>query len=92
MARDVSGTLARIAAIGYDEVEFAGYSGYPPRAIRAALRAAGLSSPSAHVGMPELEGDWARAVANAASIGHGSLYFAWVPDAHRTPDGYKRLA
>lgn len=42
--------------------------------------------------MPELEGDWARTVADAATIGHGFLYFAWVPDAHRTPDGYKRLA
>ena len=92
LARDFSGTLARIGAIGYDEVEFAGYHGNSPAASRSALRAAGLAAPSAHIGMPELEGDWARTVANAAAIGHDYLIFAWVPDAHRTPDGYKRLA
>lgn len=92
LARDFSGTLARIAAIGYDEVEFAGYYGNSPTIVRSALRAAGLSAPSAHIGMPELEGDWARTVADAAAIGHDYLIFAWVPDAHRTPDGYKRLA
>lgn len=92
MARDFSGTLTRIAAIGYDEVEFAGYHGYSPAAVRSALRAAGLSAPSAHIGMPELEGDWARTVANASAIGHDFLLFAWVPDAHRTLDGYQRLA
>ncbi len=92
LARDFSGTLARVAAIGYDEVEFAGYHDNSPAAARSALRAAGLSAPSAHIGMPELEGDWARTVANAAAMGHDYLIFAWVPDAHRTPDGYKRLA
>lgn len=91
-ARDFSGTLAHLGAIGYDEVEFAGYHGNPPAAVRASLRAAGLSAPSAHIGMPEVEGDWARVVGDAAATGHDYLIFAWVPDAHRTPDGYKRLA
>jgi sugar phosphate isomerase/epimerase len=92
LARDFPGTLARIAAIGYDEVEFAGYHGNPAAAVRASLRAAGLTAPSAHIGMPEIEGDWARVVANAAAVGHDYLIFAWVPDAHRSADGYKRLA
>jgi len=92
MARDLSGTLARVATIGYDVVEFAGYFGNSPAAIRSALGAAGLSAPSAHIGMPELEGDWKRTIENAAAIGHGYLIFAWVPDEHRTVDGYKRLA
>ncbi|MEX2325185.1 MAG: sugar phosphate isomerase/epimerase, partial [Gemmatimonadaceae bacterium] len=39
-----------------------------------------------------LEGDWPRTVVNAAAMGHDYLIFAWVPDAHRTPDGYTRLA
>lgn len=92
MARDLPGTLARIASIGYGEVEFAGYFGNPPAAIRSALAAAGLRAPSAHIGMPELEGDWARAIETAAAIGHDHLIFAWVPDELRTVDGYKRLA
>lgn len=92
MARDLSGTLARVASIGYDEVEFAGYFGYAPAALRSALRAAGISAPSAHIGMPELEGAWQRTIDDAAAIGHDYLVFAWVPEAHRTVDGYKRLS
>ena len=92
MARDLPGTLARIASIGYAEVEFAGYFGNAPAAIRSSLRAAGLRAPSAHIGMRELDRDWARAIETAAAIGHDYLIFAWVPDEHRTVDGYKRLA
>ena len=92
MAGDLPGTLARIASIGYGEVEFAGYFGNSPAALRSALKAAGLRAPSAHIGMPELEGDWARAIETAAAIGHDHLIFAWVPDELRTVDGYKRLA
>lgn len=92
MARDLPGTLARIASIGYGEVEFAGYFGNSPAAIRSALAAAGLRAPSAHIGMPDLEGDWARTIETAAAIGHAYLIFAWVPNEHRTADGYRRLA
>lgn len=92
MARDLSGTLARIASIGYGEVEFAGYFGMSSPAVHSALRAAGLSAPSAHIGMPQLDDDWRRTVAFASAVGHGYLNFAWVPDEHRTVDGYKRLA
>lgn len=92
MARDLSGTLARIAAIGYEEVEFAGYFGMHAMSIRTALGAAGLAAPSAHIGMPELYGNWRATVAFASAVGHKYLNFAWVPDEHRTVDGYRRLA
>lgn len=91
-ARDLSGTLARIASIGYAEVEFAGYFGNSPAAIRSALKAAGLVAPSAHIGMPDIDGAWARTIETASAIGHDYLIFAWVPNEYRTVDGYKRLA
>ena len=43
MADDVAGTLDAVAAIGYEEVEFAGYFGHEPAQIRAWLDAAGLA-------------------------------------------------
>src|SRR5512146_1090227 len=49
MARDVPGTLARVRSIGYREVEFAGYFGLRPAAIRRALADAGLRAPSCHL-------------------------------------------
>src|SRR6266576_171933 len=54
MAQDFEGTLARVAQVGYNEVEFAGYFGRSPEAVRAALTSAGLTAPSAHVGFDML--------------------------------------
>src|SRR5262249_61863854 len=49
LEKDFDGTLAKVAAIGYKEVEFAGYFGHTPQQVRAALKAHGLASPAAHV-------------------------------------------
>jgi len=49
LEKDFDGTLAKIAAIGYKEVEFAGYFGRTPQQVRDALKANGLTSPAAHV-------------------------------------------
>ena len=46
MKADLPGTLAKVAAIGYKEVEFAGYFGRTPAQIRELLRRDGLASPS----------------------------------------------
>ncbi|MGJ3626814.1 sugar phosphate isomerase/epimerase family protein [Sphingomonas sp. MMS24-JH45] len=48
-AADLDGTLAAIAAIGYRNVELAGYLGRTPAQLRAALDRAGLRCTSAHV-------------------------------------------
>jgi len=44
MERDVAETLARVAEIGYEEVEFAGYFGHSPSEIRRFLADAGLET------------------------------------------------
>src|SRR5881296_4662545 len=51
MKKDVEGTIAKVAAIGYNEVEFAGYFGKAPTEVRAILDRHGLSSPSVHTGL-----------------------------------------
>src|SRR5207237_1083079 len=53
MEKDVEGTIARVAASGYREVEFAGYFKKTPAEIRAMLDRHGLTSPSAHIGSSE---------------------------------------
>ncbi len=50
MAEDVAATLALVAGIGYREVEFAGYFGLAPDAVRRLLAGEGLAAPSAHIG------------------------------------------
>ena len=69
MAADFEGTLAKLAEIGYRQVEFFTYDDRTPAQVRAALDAAGLSAPSTHVVLrpgPELE----RELAGFQAMGH----------------------
>jgi len=91
MQADVEATLARVAATGYTEVEFAGYFGKSPGEVRAILDRHGLAAPAAHVSMAADQ--WRAALDAARVIGHRYLVVAWIPAEQRqTLDAYKRMA
>jgi sugar phosphate isomerase/epimerase len=93
LARDFEGTLARIASIGYKEVEFAGYFDRRPKEVRPILDRYRLSAPSAHVPIEVARQDWAGALAAANVVGHRYLVLPWLPpESRRTLDDFKRLA
>lgn len=93
MKADVPGTLAKVAAIGYKEVEFAGYFGHTPAQIRALLRRNGLSSPSSHLPFESLETGWQKQLDDAKAAGHKWVTIAWLPEEkRRTLDDWKRHA
>ena len=48
LAKDYEGTLKQLSAIGYKEVEAAGFYDKSPDQVKAALTGAGLSMPSSH--------------------------------------------
>ena len=48
---DFEGTIEKVAQIGYQQVEFAGYSNKTPEQVRALLDRHKLKSPSTHIGM-----------------------------------------
>lgn len=94
MAKDVEATLARVGALGYQEVEFAGYFNRTPAQIRDALSKAGLRAPSSHIPLDALEGDrQGKTLADAAAVGHQWIVVPWLaPDARKSIDDYKRIA
>ena len=92
LERDFEGTLAGLAAIGFREVEFAGYHGRTPQAVRAALGRAGLVAPSAHVPVDAVRDDLPRVLEAALVMGHRHVVVAWLPEAQRTLDGYRAAA
>lgn len=55
--RDLVGTIRRVAAIGYDGVEFAGYFDIPAATLQRALAESGLRAAGTHVGLPLLHTD-----------------------------------
>ena len=90
---DFEGTLARIGAIGYREVEFAGYFDHTPEQVKAALASAGLTAPATHVGPDNLGKSWDAVVNTAKAIGHEYVIVAWIPEEQRkTIDDWKRIA
>jgi sugar phosphate isomerase/epimerase len=93
LQRDFEGTLARVAAIGYREVEFAGYVGRTAAQVRDALARAGLAAPSAHVPLAALAKGWDQVLTDAHTVGHRYLVVAWIDEAQRPNlDGYRRIA
>jgi sugar phosphate isomerase/epimerase len=79
MAQGVDATLARVAEIGYSEVEFAGYFGRSLAEIRRGVASAGLSAPAAHVDMNAVLMDWPNTLDVANTIGHQYLIVPSVP-------------
>jgi sugar phosphate isomerase/epimerase len=93
MKADFDGTLGKVAAIGYKEVEFAGYFGRSPKDVRASLDKVGLSAPSVHVGPDIVRNHIPEAIESAKIIGHKFIVCPWIDEADRkSPDGYKIVA
>jgi sugar phosphate isomerase/epimerase len=92
MKEDFEGTLARVAEIGYKEVEFAGYFNHSPADVRAILDRHGLSAPSTHVG--DISPDaWKASLDAAHAIGHEYIVVPWIPEERRkTLDDWRKVA
>ncbi len=91
-AKDLAGTLAALAAMGYREVELAGLYGRSAAEFRTALDAAGLRAPAGHVGLPALTETIDRTIDEAKTLGHRYLILPWIGEEYRTPDGWTRAA
>jgi len=92
-AKDLGGTLERIARIGYNEVEFAGYFAHTPKQVHDMLAATGLRAPSTHLDYSVIAKSWDQSIANSLAIGHQWITIAWVDEAQRkTLDDWKRVA
>ncbi len=92
MKTDFSGTIAKVASIGYKEVEFAGYFDHSPKDIRAILDKDGLTAPSCHVGMDVVENHWPETIDAAHTIGHTFIVCPWIDEKDRnSADSWKRI-
>lgn len=83
MAKDFEGSLRRIAELGYQQVEFAGYYDRTPAQVRALLGRLGLEAPSAHVPLQSLRTDPARVIEAAKVIGHRYLICPYLDASER---------
>jgi len=90
MAQSVPATLTALAALGYKEVEFAGYYDTAPAQLKSLLAGAGLVSPSTHISLQQLESALEETMDSAAEIGHDYVVLAYLSESERASlDQYK---
>ena len=93
MQRDMPGTIAALAAMGYREVEFAGYFGRSNAEVRQMLASNNLSSPSTHVGYDQMRVDWDKTFDDTLAKGHQFITVPSPPDGTaNTVDAWRRVA
>lgn len=93
MRADPEGTVARIAELGYKEIEWWGSWGRTPAQVKAMLDSNGLSAPSSHIDHRALTPEQLPALLDAAAtIGHKTLVVASTPSNQRAADDWKRMA
>jgi len=92
METDFAGTIAKVASIGYKEVEFAGYFDHSPKEIRTLLEKDGLTAPSCHVGYDIVENHWPETIDAAHTVGHTFIVCPWIEEKDRkSADSWKRI-
>ncbi len=92
MEKDFTGTLEKVAAVGYKEVEFAGYFNRKPQDVKATLDKFGLSSPSAHAPLASVDKDLESVIESARIIGHKFIVCPYLmPNERATLDDYHKL-
>lgn len=97
MKADPSGTLKKIASMGYRNVEHANYInqrfyGYTPKDFKSLLNTLGLKMPSGHTRMnaehwdaakKDFTDDWKKTVDDAAYMGQQYVISPWLEDSLR---------
>lgn len=92
MDKDLEGTIAEVARIGYREVELASLHGRSPAEMRAILDRHGLVAPSAHVGLDQIRARPDAVIADARTLGCQWITCPWIDEKERNADGFARVA
>jgi sugar phosphate isomerase/epimerase len=93
MKDDFEGTIAKVAQIGYKEVEFAGYFGRTADQVKAVLQKNGLKAPSTHVQYDELDDKFPSVIEFSKTIGLEYIVCPWIPeDLRKNPDIWKQAS
>src|SRR5579863_10348215 len=93
MKNDFEGTIAKVAQVGYKEVEFAGYFDHTADQVRDVLNKNGLKAPSTHVQYDELDAKFPSVIETSKEIGLEYIICPWIPEElRRSPDIWKQAS
>jgi len=93
MKEDFDGTIAKVAQVGYKEVEFAGYFGHTAEQVKQILQKNGLTAPSTHVQYDELDEKFPSVIEFSKTVGMDYIICPWIPEELRkSPDIWKQAS
>ncbi|OBZ09423.1 sugar phosphate isomerase/epimerase [Bacillus sp. FJAT-26390] len=88
-AQDFEGTLRKVAAMGYEGVEFAGYGDIKAEAMRDLLQELNLKAIGSHIGLHLLEGNLEEEIAYLQTIGAKYAICPWLPADARDTEAWR---
>ena len=90
---DFAGTLRKVAAIGYKQVQFSGFHTQPVPKIKQLIDQLGLKTAAGHFAYDLLKSNLSQVTDDAHTLGMSYVVLSSVPDSFRhSIDGYKRAA
>ena len=93
VAKDLAGTLGKVAEMGYQGVELAGYGDLGnAEKVKRALETSGLQLVSNHVGSQDLQNDLQRVIDEALILGNKYVTCSGLFSGERSEDGYREFA
>jgi sugar phosphate isomerase/epimerase len=91
--QDFDGTLRKVAAIGYKQVQFSGFHKQPVPKIKQLIDQLGLKTAAGHFGYELFKSNLSQVTDAANTLGMSYTVLSSVPDSFRhSIDGYKRAA
>ncbi|MCR2821972.1 sugar phosphate isomerase/epimerase family protein [Lederbergia panacisoli] len=90
-AEDFAGTLKKVAELGFDGVEFAGYGGLDVKEVKALLEEYGLKAASSHVSLDALQSDLAKVIEEQKVLGSKFIVCPFLMPDQRSEEDYKKL-
>lgn len=90
-AKDFRGTLRKVAELGYEGVEFAGYGDIPAEEMKTLLQELGLKAIGSHVGLHLLREDAQKEIDYLKTIGAKYMMCLYVAPEERGVEDWKRL-
>ncbi|HYK74052.1 MAG TPA: sugar phosphate isomerase/epimerase [Pseudoneobacillus sp.] len=89
--RDFPATLKRVAELGFDGVEFAGYGGLTPKEVRLLLDELGLQAAASHVPLEELEDNLEQVIRDQQTLGSKYVVCPYLSEERRSEEDYQKL-
>jgi sugar phosphate isomerase/epimerase len=89
--KDFAGTLKKVAQLGYDGVELAGYGGLTVEEVKAILDHLDLQAVANHVPLAELESNLAQVIENQKILKSKYLVCPYIMPDRRSEEDYRAL-